>query len=418
MPSTTTITTRADCAALDASDPLAPVRAGFALPPELIYLDGNSLGPLPAGASARMTEVIENEWGRGLIRSWNDAGWFDKPLTVGERLAPLIGAASGEVVVCDSTSVNLFKAFTAALALRPDRRTVISEAGIFPTDLYMMEGATELLGGYRRRLLGADGAALEDLLTDDVAVVVLSHVDYCTGRVHDMRAVTELIHRHGALVIWDLCHSVGALPIRLGDCSVDFAVGCTYKYLNGGPGSPAFVFAARRHQDNAVQPLSGWHGHAQPFAFTRDYEPAAGIGRFRVGTPQLLSYVPLEASLDLWDSIDIEQVRTKNRRLTGLFIELVERECAGLGVELVSPRDSAERGSQVSFRSEAGYEVMQALIARGVIGDFRAPDVIRFGFPATYVRYVDVWDAVQILAAILVSGEWREARFAERSIVT
>ncbi|NMO02689.1 kynureninase [Gordonia sp. TBRC 11910] len=412
-----TVTSRADCVELDDRDPLAAVRTRFELSPDLIYLDGNSLGPLPSGTAARMTEVIQAQWGQDLIRSWNDAGWFDKPLTVGDRLAPLVGAGPGEVVVCDSTSVNLFKAFTAALELRPGRSVVISETRIFPTDLYMLQGAMEFLGGYRRELIG-EGVSLEDLLSDEVAVVVLSHVDYVTGRVHDMRAVTELIHRHGALVIWDLCHSVGALPIALNDCEVDFAVGCTYKYLNGGPGAPAFVFVSRQHQPDAVQPLSGWHGHAAPFAFDADYQPAAGVARFRVGTPLVLSYVPLEVSLDLWDQIDLSEVRTKNQRLTDLFIDLVERDCADLGLQLASPRSAAERGSQVALRHEASYQVVQALIARGVIGDFRAPDVMRFGFPATYVKYADVWDAVQILRDVLITGQWRDARFAVRSTVT
>ncbi|GCE43812.1 Kynureninase [Rhodococcus wratislaviensis] len=413
-----TPTNRDDCEALDRDDPIRSFRDQFHLPTDLIYLDGNSLGALPKTASARMTEMVENEWGRGLIRSWNDAGWFDKPIAVGDRIAPLIGADDGEVVVCDSTSLNLFKVITAALSLRPDRRVVIAEAASFPTDLYMIEGATELLGGYERRHIGDHDSTLEDLLGEDVAVVVLSHVDYRTGKLHDMKTVTELVHRHGALIIWDLCHSVGAMPVHLNECGADFAVGCTYKYLNGGPGSPAFVFAALRHHDHAQQPLSGWHGHAEPFAFTRAYTPAAGIGRYRTGTPPLLSYAPLEATLQIWEQADLDAVRAKSCQLTDMFIALVERECTDWGMTLASPRDSTQRGSQVSFRHQASYEVMQALIAHGVIGDFRAPDLMRFGFPALYVRYTDVWDAVKVLKEILATEQWRNDRYATRTQVT
>ncbi|MDI3388089.1 kynureninase [Streptomyces sp. B-S-A8] len=411
-------TTRAQCEQYDADDPLAFFREEFVLPEGVTYLDGNSLGALPRGAAARVAEMVETEWGQGLIRSWNDAGWFDKPSAVGERIAPLIGAEAGEVVVCDSTSVNLFKVFTAALGLRPDRKVVVSEASSFPTDLYMMEGATGLLDGYQRRLIAEGGLTVEQAIDEDVAVVVLSHVDYRTGRLHDMAAITELAHRHGALVVWDLCHTAGALPVRLGACRADFAVGCTYKYLNGGPGSPAFLYAAARHQDAAEQPLSGWHGHADPFAFTTDYRPADGITRFRCSTPHLLSYAPLEASLDVWERVDLGLLRAKSRRMTDLFIELVEQECAGFGLEIASPRAADDRGSQVAVRHADGYPVMRALIDRGVIGDFRAPDLMRFGFTPLYVRYVDVWDAVQVLREVLSTEAWRDARHAGRSRVT
>lgn len=411
-------TTRSQCEQYDADDPLAHLRKEFVLPEGVIYLDGNSLGALPQAAAGRVADMVETEWGQGLIRSWNDAGWFDKPGVLGDRVAPLIGAGAGEVVVCDSTSINLFKVFAAALAMRPDRKVVVSEAGSFPTDLYMMEGATGLLDGYQRRLIGDGGPTLEDALDEDVAVVVLSHVDYRTGRLHDMAEVTELAHRHGALVVWDLCHSVGALPIQLGDCRADFAVGCTYKYLNGGPGSPAFLYVAARHQDAAHQPLSGWHGHAHPFAFATDYRPADGITRFRCSTPQLLSYAPLEASLDIWERVDLDLLRTKSRRMTDLFIELVDQECAGLGLDIASPRDADTRGSQVAVRHADGYPVMGALINRGVIGDFRAPDLLRFGFTPLYVRYVDVWDAVQELRDVLSSEAWRDPRYVTRAQVT
>jgi kynureninase len=409
---------RVACAEADDADPLAPLRAEFALPDSLIYLDGNSLGPLPVRARQRLHDMVETQWAQGLIRSWNDAGWFDEPLTIGDRLAPLVGAAPGEVVVCDSTSVNLFKVLTAALRMRPGRTVVVAEEDAFPTDLYLIEGATELLGGYRRRLVGGNGSDLAGALDDEVAVVVLSHVDYRTGRLHDLAAVTEQVQRCGALVVWDLCHSAGALPVRLNESGADFAVGCTYKYLNGGPGAPAFVFAASRHHHAAHQPLSGWQGHADPFAFVPSYAPAEGIGRFRAGTPPLLSYAPLQASLDVWDEVDLDTVRAKSVRLSELFIALVERECADLGVRVASPRDPARRGSQVALRHDEGYPVMQALIHHGVIGDFRAPDLLRFGFTPLYVRYVDVWDAVHRLREVLRTQQWREPRFAVRGTVT
>lgn len=410
--------TRSTCEQYDATDPLASLRAEFVLPEDVIYLDGNSLGALPRAARDRVSEMVDIEWGQGLIRSWNTAGWFDKPIVLGDRLAPLIGAGPGEVVVCDSTSINLFKALSAALRMRPDRKVVLSESGSFPTDLYMMEGATGLLDGYQRRLIGDGSQTLEEALDEDVAVVVLSHVDYRTGQLHDMEKVTELAHRHGALVIWDLCHSVGALPVHLGDCRADFAVGCTYKYLNGGPGSPAFVYVAQRHQEEAHQPLSGWHGHADPFAFTTDYRPAAGIKRFQCSTPHLLSYAPLEASLDIWQRVDLDRLRAKSQAMTGLFIDLVEQECAEFGLEIASPKAPEARGSQVAVRHADAYPVMQALIDRGVIGDFRAPDLLRFGFTPLYVRFVDVWDAVQVLREVLATEVWRESRYTTRSQVT
>ncbi|MFI0468307.1 kynureninase [Saccharopolyspora sp. 5N102] len=414
----TTPTTRDDCAQLDAADPLNTLRDEFVLPDGVIYLDGNSLGAPPRAARSRVLVMVDDEWGEGLIRSWNTAGWFDKPTALGDRLAPLIGAGRGEVVVCDSTSINLFKVFNAALRMRPGRKVVVAESAAFPTDLYVMEGAAGLLEGYERRLISPGGPGLDDVLDEDVAVVVLSHVDYRTGLMHDMAAVTAQVHHHGALVVWDLCHSAGALPVRLNDCAADFAVGCTYKYLNGGPGSPAFAFVATRHQNDAHQPLSGWHGHADPFAFITDYKPAPGISRFRSGTPQLLSYAPLEASLDIWERADLAQVRAKSEALTNLFVDLVERECAGLGLSIASPRRVEQRGSQIALRHAGSYPVMQALIDRGVIGDFRAPDLMRFGFTPLYLRFVDVWDAVQVLREVLVSEAWRDDRYTHRSTVT
>jgi kynureninase len=409
------VTTRADCETRDAADPLASFRTEFVLPEGVIYLDGNSLGALPRRTSSRVREMIEDEWGQGLIRSWNSAGWYDLPRGLGDRLAPLIGAGPGEVVVCDSTSVNLFKALTAALRLRPERRIIVSDLDTFPTDLYVTEGVSGLFEGCERRLISSDlDDALDDVLDDQVAVVLLSHVDYRTGRLYDMATVTERVHRHGALMIWDLCHSAGALPVGLGDCDVDFAVGCTYKYLNGGPGSPAFVYAAPRHHASISQPLTGWFGHADPFTFELEYAPAPGVGRFLVGTPPLLSFAGLQASLEVWADVDLQALRAKSLALTDLFIRLT----AGLGLDLVTPREPGRRGSQVSFRHPHGYAVVQALIDRGVIGDFRTPDIMRFGFAPLYLTYCDIWDAAATLADLLGSGSWRDERFAARSTVT
>jgi kynureninase len=409
---------RATCTALDADDPLAAYRERFALPEGVVYLDGNSLGALPRATPDHVQRVIAEEWGTGLIRSWNDAGWFAKPLALGDRIAPLIGAAAGEVVLGDSTSASLFQVAVAAARLRPGRRVIVSERDNFPTDLYVLESVQELLGApgdpLERRLIHDDGPSLDDVLDDDVAVVVLTHVNYRTGRRYDLDAVTRKVQAAGALMVWDLCHSVGAMPIDLNGAGADLAIGCTYKYLNGGPGSPSFIWVAGRHLADARPPLTGWHGHARPFDFGVDYEPAAGITRFRVGTPQLLSVSALEASLDLWAEVDLDDVRRKSVQLTELFISLVDARLAPWGVEVASPRDHALRGSQVALRVEHGYPIMQALIERGVIGDFRAPDLMRFGFAPLYVSHVDVWDAVATLRDILSSGGWRDARFARR----
>ncbi|MER8182796.1 kynureninase [Kitasatospora sp. NPDC094015] len=405
--------TRAACAALDAADPLAALRAEFALPAGVLYLDGNSLGALPRGTSDRVRRMVEREWGDGLIRSWNEAGWYELPQGLGERLSPMLGAAPGQVVVCDSTSVNLFKVLGAALRLRPGRPTVLAERAAFPTDLYITEGVTSLVDGVHPTLL-AGAADLDRLLDEQVAAVVLSHVDYRTGELLDMAAITERVHRAGALMIWDVCHSAGAMPVEFDRCQVDFAVGCTYKYLNGGPGAPAFLYAAERHQAAARQPLSGWFGHARPFAFEPGYEPTEGIRRFLTGTPPLLGMAALEASLDVWEKVDLADVRAKSLALSGLFLELVEP----LGLASVTPAEPHRRGSQVSLRHPDGYAVMQALIARGVIGDFRAPDLLRFGFTPLYLSYADVWDAARQLSEVLDTGEWREERFSRRVAVT
>ena len=411
-----TPTTRQECAALDAADPLAPLRDEFVLPAGVIYLDGNSLGALPRSTPGRVADMIEREWGQDLIRSWNDAGWWDKPRTLGAKVAPLVGADPDEVIVGDGTSANLFKCVIAALRMS-DRSVVLGEAGNFPTDLYVAEGAVSLAGAVQRRV-DPDGPDLErELAAGDVAVLLLSHVDYRTGTLRDMPGITRLAHEHGALVIWDLCHSVGAVPVELSASGADFAVGCTYKYLNAGPGAPAFLYAARRHHAAADQPLSGWHGHARPFDFTGDYEPAPGVSRFLSGSQPLVADAALEASLDVWARADLALVRAKSLAMTDLFLA----RAAEAGVSSVTPAEHARRGSQVALvepEEGAGYPIVQALIARGVIGDFRAPDVMRFGFTPLYLRYTDVWDATEALHEVVRTGEWREERFARRGQVT
>ena len=408
---------RADLVALDEADPLAAVREKFVLPPGVVYLDGNSLGPLPKATAAAVAQVVEREWGEGLIRSWNAAGWIDAPAKVGDKIARLIGARPGEVIVADSTSVNLFKVLASALDLAQGRRVIVSEAENFPTDLYMMEGLIALLGGrHARRVVpaGGIGAAVDP----ETAVLALTHVNYRSGVMHDMAALSRLAHERGALTVWDLSHSAGAMSLGVSGAGADFAVGCGYKYLNGGPGAPAFVYVARRHHAAFRQPLSGWLGHAEPFAFEGGYRPAAGIARCLVGTPPILSLAALDVGVELLLGCDLEAVREKSVRLTDLFIALVEQRCAAHELVLVGPRDSAARGSQVSFRHPQGYPVMQALIARGVIGDFRAPDILRFGVGPLYVRYVDLWDAVTGLAEVLDTQAWDDPIFHRRSAVT
>ncbi|MDZ4371626.1 MAG: kynureninase [Phenylobacterium sp.] len=408
---------REHCTALDAADPLSARRSLFELPPGEIYLDGNSLGALPKSVKPRVSAAIDIAWGRDLIRSWNSHGWIDLPTRIGARLAPLIGARSNEVVVADSTSVNLFKLSAAALALRPGRRTILTEPGNFPTDLYVLDGLRHLLGGDIEIRL-ADPQVIEASLDDGVAAVVLTHAHYKSGRLHDMVSVTRAAHAAGALALWDLSHSAGALEVDLNGCGVDLAVGCGYKYLNGGPGAPAFMFVDERLQADIRSPLSGWMGHARPFDFIDAYAPAPGMTRMLCGTPPVLGMVALEAALEVFDGVDMAQVRAKSRALGDLFLSLVAERCEGLGLEPACPADSAKRGSQVSLRHPDGYAIVQALIARGVIGDFRAPDVMRFGFAPLYVRYVDVWDAVEALRDVVASGVWREARFQEKAAVT
>ncbi|WP_417479516.1 kynureninase [Maricaulis maris] len=409
------MTTLDDARRLDAADPLAEFRERFALPDSVIYLDGNSLGALPKATSGRVEAVVQSEWGEDLIRAWNTRDWISAPKRLGDKIARLIGAAPGEVIAGESTSVNIFKALCACLQLTPERSVILSETGNFPTDAYMMEGLAALSGGRIRQVL-VERDAIDAVLTDDVAALLLTHTHYKSGQLHDMKAVTARAQALGIPVIWDLSHSAGAMPVALNDCEADFAVGCGYKYLNGGPGAPAFLFVAKRHQDRVFPVLSGWLGHARPFDFDDRYEPAAGIDRFQCGTPAILGMAALECGVDILLDADMQEIRIKSQALGDLFIEQVEDRLDGF--ELRSPRAAGERGSQVSFAHEHGYAIMQALIERGVIGDFRAPDILRFGFTPLYVGYADVWTAVDILADVMQSGVWQDARFNIRSAVT
>ncbi len=417
------------CAALDARDALAPLRDQFALPPGSIYLDGNSLGVLPRATAARVQEVINREWGDDLIQSWNKAGWISQPQRVGDKIARLIGAGPGEVVAADSTSLNLYKVLSVALAFAaadsPGRRIIVSERDNFPTDLYIAESLARQ-HGLELRLVGADDITAR--LDDSIAVLLLTQINYRSGRMHPMAETTAAAHAAGALAVWDLAHSAGAVPVDLNGSDADFAIGCGYKYLNGGPGAPAFLWlhprhAARMDAEQLWQPLSGWLGHATPFEFSPGYRPAAGVARFVCGTPSPIALAALECGVDTLLATEplggMAALRDKSLALTELFIELVESRCAGQGLTLQTPREPAARGSQVSFlRDEGGYAIVQALIARGVVGDFREPGILRFGFTPLYLRHVDVWDAVEHLRQVLHTGEWREERFNQRAAVT
>jgi kynureninase len=413
-------TTRAACLALDAADPVAPLRDRFDLPEGVIYLDGNSLGARPRAALARARDVVDQEWGQGLIRSWNTAGWFALPGRLGDRLAPLIGAGAGEVVVTDTTSLNLFKALAAALAIQaergPARKVIVTERSNFPTDIYMADGLARWLDrGYRVHLVDTP-EELEAAVDADCAVLMLTHVNYRTGRMHDMAALTRHAHGRGALALWDLAHSAGAVPVDLNGAAADFAVGCTYKYLNGGPGAPAFIWVPGRHQAAFRHPLTGWWSHAAPFAMSHGFEAAEGIARALCGTQPVVSLALVECGLEIFEATSMAALRAKSLALTDLFIALVESRCAAHPLGLVTPRDHAARGSQVSFTHPHGYAVMQALIARGVIGDYREPAIMRFGFTPLYTSFADVWDAVDILRDIL-DGAAYDTR-AARSAVT
>jgi kynureninase len=417
MISSASLVSRDACVARDAADPIGALRDRFVIPDGVIYLDGNSLGPMPRAAAEILGRTIEQEWGQDLIRSWNSAGWFDMPLRLGDRLGALIGAAPGQTVVCDTTSVNLYKAVHAAMGLRPERDVVIAQAASFPTDLYIIEGAMKSAGrSMQRRLVGVDGPSVDALLDERVAVVVLSQVDYRTGALLDIAAITAQVHKAGALVVWDLCHSAGVIELAFDRDAIDFAVGCTYKYLNGGPGAPAFISVATAHQAAATHPLSGWWGHADPFAFDRDFRPDAGIKRFLCGTPPIISLRGVDVALDALQGVEMAALREKSLALTELFMARVIALLPDL--EIVTPRQPSLRGSQVAIAFDHGYAVVQAMIERGVIGDFREPDIMRFGFAPLYLRFAEVWDAAEILAKCLRAEVWREPRYNQRLHVT
>ena len=392
---------RADAEARDREDPLAPWRARFVLPPGVLYLDGNSLGALAVGVQERVARVISQEWGTALVGGWNQHGWIELPRRVAARLAPLLGVAADEVAVADSTSVNLFKLLGAVLSARPDRRRVLAPSGNFPSDLYVAAGVVELYGA---ELVVVPAAELAAAVDERTAAVTLSHVDFRTGELHDLAALAAAARAHGAVVVADLAHSVGAMPVRLASWGVDLAVGCGYKFLGGGPGAPAFVVVRRSWQEALVSPLRGWLGHADPFAFAPTYEPAPGVDRFQCGTPPILALAALDAALGAWEGVDLGQVRRKVESLGDLLVAAADQELAGLGVGVASPRDARRRGAQVALRHPAAYAVMQALLGRGVIGDFRTPDLLRFGLHPLTLRHVDVWDAVAALRDVLAGG--------------
>lgn len=400
--------TRSECADADRRDPLAGFRSEFDLPDGVIYFDGNSLGPRPLAAADRARDAITGEWGTGLIRSWDAAGWFDMPMTLGDKLAPLIGAGDGQVVVTDTTSVNLFKALAAALRMqrtdRPDRKVIVTERDNFPTDVYIAEGMIEFLdAGYELRLVD-DDLSVADALDDDVAVCSLSHINYRTAAMYDMNAVTSRAHELGIVTIWDLAHSAGAVRVDVSRADADFAIGCTYKYLNGGPGAPAYIWVNPHLQNRFTQPLSGWWSHDDPFAMESSYRAAADIRRYLCGTQPIVSMSVLDCGLDIAARADVDAVREKSLALSDLFIDLVERRCSDHPLTLITPRKHEERGSHVSIRHPEGGRVMQALIARGVIGDYREPEVLRFGLTPLFLTYTDVWDAVGTLADVLDNG--------------
>ena len=393
----------------------ARTRAMFDLPEGVIYLDGNSLGPLPKGVAARVAQTITAEWGQMLIRAWNEAGWADMPRRIGDRVARLVGAEPGSVVMGDTLSIKVWQALAAALDLVPERRVILSDNGNFPSDLYIAQGLTGMLGpDYSLKVVDPEDVA--GAITADVAVVMITETDYRTGRRHDMAALARIAHEKGALLVWDLAHSAGAFPVHLARDGADFAVGCSYKYLNSGPGGPAFIYVAPRHQDRARPGLSGWFGHEAPFAFDLDYRPAAGIERMRVGTPPILQLAALDAALDVWEDVDPEDLRRTALELQDQFIAGVEAGCPEL--TLATPRRHVDRGSQVSFRHPEGYAIMQALIAEGVIGDFRAPDILRFGFTPLYINQEDVARAVTILTRIMQERIWDRPEYQIRAKVT
>ena len=410
-----TIVNLGDATARDATDPLAFTRARFDLPDGKIYLDGNSLGALPLAAHGALDAVIREQWGRDLVSSWNVHDWIGMPQRLGARIAPFVGAQTDEVLVCDTTSVNLFKLISAALELRPGRPDVVTEDSGFPTDIYVARRAARLAG---RNVRAVDPAAVVDAITGDTALVLLSHVDYRSGRCHDIAKVTAAAQAKGALILWDLSHSCGAVPVDLGACNADMAVGCGYKYLNGGPGAPAWLFVARRLQSVVQSPLPGWMGHAAPFDFDQAYQPAPGIARFLCGTPSVLAMAALESGIETFTGVDRAALFAKGSALGDYFIELMDGWADGLGFELISPRLASERGSHVSYRHAHAYPICRAMIARGVVGDFRTPDILRLGFAPLYNSFSDVWRAVDALRDIMETQAWNHAEYRQRAFVT
>lgn len=393
----------------------AATKALFHLPEGMIYLDGNSLGPLPKATAARVAQTVTDEWGEMVITGWNRAGWMAQPSALGDRIGRLIGAEPGHVVLGDTLSIKVFQALAAAVDLVPDRKVIVTDSGNFPSDIYMAEGLIKALGrGHELRVVPPQEVA--DHINDDLAVLMLTQVDYRTGRLHDMAALTQAAHAAGAVTVWDLAHTAGAMAVDVAGCNADFAVGCTYKYLNGGPGAPAFIYVAPRHVDRCQPALSGWLGHEKPFAFDLDYRPGAGIERMRVGTPPVLQMAALDAAMDIWDTVDMTALRRASIALTEQFIAGVEAACPML--TLASPRDAAQRGSQVSFRFADGYAAMQACIARGLVGDFRAPDIMRFGFTPLFIDAGDVDRAITVIADVMQNRLWDDPAYQQRAAVT
>ncbi|RBP51648.1 kynureninase [Arenicella xantha] len=404
--------------ALDASDPLAAKRNEFCLPEQTIYLDGNSLGPLPKGVKEAVADAVQNQWGQDLISSWNKHGWIDLATQVGEQIAPLVGASRGQVICCDSISINLFKLISSALQLNPERQIVLSQQDNFPTDLYMVQGLTSLLGAERCQLKSVTTEQLVDAIDESVAVLLLTHVNFRDGQRHDMQALTRLAHDKGVLVVWDLAHSAGAMPLSLDQHNVDFAVGCGYKYLNGGPGAPAFLYVAARHQRAIKQPLQGWMGHQTPFQFDPDYQAAEGVQQFLAGTPNILSLVALNAALAVFADVDMQHVRAKSIALAEVFIQQLSQSDCTNEFTICTPLDAPQRGSQIALAHPYAYAITQALIDRGIVADFRAPNLVRFGLTPLYTRYQDIWRTVQVLSEIMQTKRYLDKKYQTRQKVT
>ncbi len=409
---------RSDCEKLDQQDRLACFREEFSLPYDDIYMSGNSLGAMPKKAITKAQEIITEHWGKSLIKSWNIHNWFTLSQTIGDKLAPTIGANEGEVVVTDATGINIFKVVSAALTLNPTRNKIVMEGSNFPTDNYTVQGLVKLLGDTIEIVFAEEEEGILAAIDESVAVVCITQVHYKSGRLLDMKKITEKTQACGSISVWDLCHSGGALPIDLNACNVDFAIGCTYKYYNGGPGSPAFIFCAKRHQGKALQPLTGWYSHAQPFAFERDYRPADNINQMLSGTQGIISLAVSEIGIDITARAEMQELRAKSQKMGDLFIQLIDQECAQFDFNIISPRDADRRGSQVAMSHKEGYAIVQALIAAGVMGDFRAPDTLRFGLTPLYLRYIDVWDAVARLKNIMENETYKEEEFNRKLAVT